>query len=102
MVNGTATEGGGKYLSSSVLIPLHALRLERGHRPAIGRVADMVRAGAAAVDAVDEVCVGLCLGEGLEDAFAHGGAADVAEADEEDGDFVGHVGIVRDALLGNL
>lgn len=50
----------------------------------------MIRASTAAVDAIDEVCVRLRLGEGLEDAFAHGGAADVAEADEEDGDFFGH------------
>ncbi|KFZ14682.1 hypothetical protein V502_05954 [Pseudogymnoascus sp. VKM F-4520 (FW-2644)] len=49
----------------------------------------MIRPRAAAIDAIDEVCVGLRLGEGLEDAFAHGGAADVAEADEEDGDFFG-------------
>jgi hypothetical protein len=50
----------------------------------------MIRPRAAAIDAIDQVCVWLCLGEGLEDAFAHGGAADVAEADEEDGGFFGH------------
>lgn len=49
----------------------------------------MIRPRTAAIDAIDEVCVGLRLGEGLEDAFAHGGAADVAEADEEDGYFFG-------------
>ena len=71
--------------------------LKHLERARVGLGAGVVGAGAAGVDARyarvllrgGEVC------ERAEDAFGHWGAADVAEADEEDGDgFVGWGGWV--------
>ena len=76
-----------------------AVRDEGGGCAGVRRGRGVVGAGAAGVG-------GDCGGEGefgerglgeevLEDGFGHGGAADVAEADEEDGEVFGGVGRVK-------
>lgn len=63
----------------------YAVVLEHGHGARIGRVADVVGAGAAGVDAGDWGVGGRGGEEVSEYAFGHWGAADVTQADEEDG-----------------
>lgn len=71
------------YLARLVPVVCDAVFLEGIHSAVIWVVANMVRAGAAAIDLVDAVQIGRLGGDGSEDALCHGRAADVAEADEK-------------------
>lgn len=68
-------------------IGCYAVRAESRHGAAVGGVAVVPGACAAGIEAryAGGEAGGVCADEVLEDAFGHGGAADVAHADEEDG-----------------
>lgn len=74
-----------------MLVVRHTVLPQCLHSAAVRVVADMVCARAAAIELRDETLVGWFRGDVLEDALSHGRAADVAEADEEDGDWFGHL-----------
>lgn len=69
-----------------------AMLLQGRHRTVVWLITDMVRARAAAVDLLDQALVWRFGGDGLEDAFCHGRAADVAEAYKEHRDGFRHGG----------